>query len=245
MRTPGLSWIADSRSLHCRHCRYLHTPHCGLASGKEAWTHCGQYRNTLRSPQLRIADTAGTYTLHNADSTCIVTECGPPPLRTPRLHVADTAGTYTLHNEDSLAAGKVLRPHCAHRHSVLRTTLVPTYSATRTSRRARRPNPVAENSGNALRTPPLHIADTAGTYTLHNADLLAGRGGVDSLRTPRGRKSPPALRTPRLCIADNASTFVLRYAGLLGLRSLHAASPQGVRRHVSSTAPGKTSGELR
>ena len=95
-----MSWIADSRSLHCRHCRYLHTPHCGLASGKEAWTHCGQYRNTLRSPQLRIANTAGTYTLHNADSTCIVTECGPPPLRTPRLHVADTAGTYTLRNAD-------------------------------------------------------------------------------------------------------------------------------------------------
>ena len=49
----------------------------------------------------------------------------------------------------------------------------PTHSATQTSQRAGRPSPVADNTGNALRTPHLRTADTAGTYALHNTDFPA------------------------------------------------------------------------
>ena len=95
-------------------------------------------------------------------------------MRTPPVCIADTAGTNTLRNADLVRSGEGLHPHCGHRDSALQTLQVPSHSTTRTSRRARRPNLIADS----WRTPRLRIADTAGTYTLRNADLFRGEEGT-------------------------------------------------------------------
>ena len=80
-----------------------------------------------------------------------------------------------------------------HHNSASRTLQAPTHSATRTPRRAGQLSPVADNTGTSMRTPRPRIADTVGTYTLHNAGISTGGKACDrfvadfatALRTPQ------------------------------------------------------------
>ena len=87
-RVSRFSLIADSASLHCGQRRYLHTPQRGLLGVQD-----GPAR--LRTPRLRIVDTAGIYALRNASISTGGKACD---------RVADSASLHCGHGRYLLTA---------------------------------------------------------------------------------------------------------------------------------------------
>ena len=120
---PGREWESRLPPTQQLHTNTRHTPTLMVRGG------CSIYPAPVQAAHLRIADTAGTYTLG-----LLGVQDGPAPLRTTPV------------------------PPCGHRDSALQTPQVTTDSAMQTSRREGWLGLITDNAGNALRTPqaPTH-----------------------------------------------------------------------------------------